>query len=832
MNINEEVEGKTFTRSRASFYYGGVFVLSCAIILFEICLLRIFSVLFLHHYAFAIVSVALLGLGLGGIVVHMLEKGQIFRMSPFRSFSYLSNFFSLLLLIFIVILTFLPVLDLTVYTVFLLTPFIVGGMVISRAFEQFPDRVNRIYFFNLLGSSAGAVGVLYAINFFGGINVIVFISVLASLSGLMFATASASVKKMIIPTVFFFVFLINLLICIAKPYLPDIPIDLNAHKEIYMLKKERDASITILETRWSAFGRTDLIEFDDNPYDKNIFIDGTAGSPMYRFDGNLKKLSRKQLVGLKYFSVVAFPYYFLKKGEKDNILIIGPGGGRDVLITLMHRVGKITAVDVNPDMVSLVKDFACYNGGIYTDFDNVNVIAEEGRSFLRGTDEKFDLIVLPLAVTKTSRSLEGYTLTESYLYTNESIQDYFSHLTDEGRLVFLLHDRIEVYRLISIILSVFEKRGINLKQAMNHLYVTGTEKRPLLVVKKKPFKEKDMFMRHVMAHKLGFYKEDEKEKFNFFPFLGTGHCEVTEDIIRGPISRNMDFERFKNCDRMDKGLNVLYRGRISLEKWLKHMRFDTKPVTDNRPFFHNFSGKLPKELVKLLRISGIMVIFAVFAPPILAFVARKAFRPDRGENRIRQSLLKRIMTSEKYVLSRNWRYILTFLLLGTGFMLIEITLIQRFILFLGQPVLSLSILLLSLFIGMGFGALFAKIFMKSNRKAEIMTAIIALIILVGSYAFLLPVVFNIYLGYTLLIKMLISVGLITPLGFLLGIPFPSALNLLKQNDRESIIPWMWGVNGVSSVLGSMLAVAIAIIFGFDKVILMGILMYACILLVW
>jgi len=480
-------------------------------------------------------------------------------------------------------------------------------------------------------------------------------------------------------------------------------------------------------------------------------------------------------------------------------------------------------------LIGIVKKYSCYNGGIYTNFKNVNVVTEEGRSFLRSTDKKFDLIILPLAIVKTSRSAEGYILTENYLYTTDAIKDYLSHLTNDGQLVFLLHERAETYRVISIALPVLEKMGLTIPQAMNNFYIVGREKMVLLVVKKNAFDRDEIFARHALAHKLRLYKGRENDRMVFFPYLGWGKCKITYDMLTDAGQVKTVREEFKDCDKMDKTLTALYI-RSNLSNWLKTIGFDTRLVTDNRPFFYNFDGRPPKTLENLLYLSIIIVIGSVFIPPSVAFLSRGVARAVDGV-KSEKTMLGRYSVAARFILSRNWRYIVIFFLLGAGFMMTEIALIQKFILFLGQPVLSLSILLLSLFIGMGFGGLISKFFLKTNRTMGITLMITLLIGLTGTYIGILPMIFMKYLGCTLLAKILISICLLAPLGILMGMPFPSMLNLLKLNSRELIIPWMWGINGVSSVFGSMLAIVVGIIFGFDKVLLAGILMYASIIVI-
>jgi spermidine synthase len=209
------------------------------------------------------------------------------------------------------------------------------------------------------------------------------------------------------------------------------------------------------------------MRYKDNENEMLLFIDGAAGTAMHKFNGdreNPGEYIRRLMAGSSGF----LPFLFLNEDERDDMLIIGPGGGTEVLFGLLADVKNITGVEVNKDLVDIVREYRDYNGGIYSDFENVDIVVDEGRSFLRDSDRKYDIIMSTLPVTKGSRSSEGYALTESYLFTVESIKDYLDHLTDEGRMIVVMHNWYETLRLAVTALAAFEEMGVENQDAMKH----------------------------------------------------------------------------------------------------------------------------------------------------------------------------------------------------------------------------------------------------------------------------------------------------------------------------------------------------------------------------
>jgi predicted membrane-bound spermidine synthase len=464
-------------------------------------------------------------------------------------------------------------------------------------------------------------------------------------------------------------------------------------------------------------------------------------------------------------------------------LIIGAGGGREVLISLLGGAKEITAVEVNKDMVNMMKENADFNGGIYNDFPGVKVVAEEGRNYIRTTKERYDIIMLTLPITKTSRSPEGFALTENFLFTVESIMDYLDRLRPNGRLIVVVHKAIEIYRLIFTSLAALQNKGVDPSDAMKHIYAVGPEMFPVFVLKKSPLTQQEAERVHQNMHEQKFAPTS-----SFIPF-------IEQVKYRIPLGEGIYLEHFM----LNQSLHLLFQGEITADELIEIADADLRVVTDDNPFFYKFNRGIPLALTLVLIFSAI------------AMIGGWLIRPGHA--------------GERRTLPNNILFLFLFSSLGIGFMLIEIPLFQNFILFLGQPVYAVAILLFSILIGAGVGSWMSGILWKgrTNNKLCLTALIVCLIVVI--YTLLLKQILVFFLGAPFLTRMIISFILLAPLGFFMGMPFPLGMKLLAEMGLEPYVPRMWGVNGIGSVFGSALAIILAISFGFSYSMILGAMLY-------
>jgi len=817
---------------------GGVFLTSFSLITFEITLSRVLSVLLSYHYVFIILSLTLLGLGMGGISVHFLRSRTSKNHSNSISLTFFASLYSLTISFSILFLIWMGYLgNILFYCLILFVPFLFAGMLLATVYSRYPEASARIYGMDLIGGAAGSIGIIPLLNLLGGINAALFLGVVAALAALLFALTEAErvKKKWFLATGSFLVLSLLWGTNLTAIFLPALPIGENPEKEIHDVLSAPSSHGKIVETRWSAFGRTDLVSFGKNADHMDLYIDGTAGSPMYQFTGDIDR-PRHAIDALKNSFPGYLPLAHLREHEKDHILVIGPGGGRDVLLARMAGFRKITAVEVNRDLVDIVREYSAYNGDIYTDTQRVSLVIEEGRHFLRSRGGRYDMIFLCLPVTHTSRSLEGYALTENFLFTTESIQDYLHHLTEEGRLVVVGHNDAEILRLLSISLSVLGRREIGTVEAMKQICILGSDLYPVFVLKKTPFGTEEMFL---VFQAMSQFELDPGT--SYLPSIG-------------------------QTGMLNPALMHLARGEITLDRFIhmvKDQGYDISPTSDNKPFFYKIERGIPAPVFLVFWLS-MMIWFLIILVPFLLRLCRNSVHGSRTSPRTDYDMLKinhlavrpecvegrmanydtvsleegraiqgrKDSRGGKRLALSTWKSIAFFSMLGMGFMLCEISFIQRLTLFLGQPTFTLALLIFSLLGWAGLGSLWSGRFGPESIRRGIAISSLTVIILLCLYAFLLPPLLDQFLKHTLALRGLIVNLILAPVGFFMGLPFPLGIRLLKEGGMGNRIPWMWGVNGSASVLGSAMTILIAISLGFTQALLAGAVCYLIVFLIF
>lgn len=734
-----------------------VFLISSGVLVFEISLIRIFSVLMRYHFVFLVVSMSMCGFGAGGLIAFYLQK----KNTSGKNFS--RNLFGLLVLtcismpLSIILLFKTPLKDFLIgYTVISFIPFVpflFAGAFFAYVFELYAFNTGRLYFADLVGAGIGCIGVLWLLKVSGGINTGFLAGAIVALSSVFMGIHIKSKNKVIISGVCFF----GILICVLMNH------DNNLFRIPYV--KARDPSISkplftavdneindgsIVYTEWNAFARTDVVEFSDIPDVKYIYTDGDVPTTMHFFDR-----SNKSIETLKN-TVFYLPFADLKN---PDVLSIGPGGGVDILVSILGGSKSITGVEVNPSMFSIMERYAHFNGNLYR-YPGVSVFLDDGRSFVKRCLKRYDLIYLALTQTATGQTPTS-VLTEGYIHTKQAFMDYFEKLSNKGMLVFITQDELLLFRGLVTVLTI-----------LNKPHSPGLEKIMVFMVSETLF-ETTPYRYVLIAENEKFSQERLKKIKSLADKIGLITVFAPGLVAKPP------FDSFKISASPVEIIEII-NSQIETP-------INLFPVYDDKPFFLDLSFGVPVQVKKLL----LLIICAVILCGIFAV------KPVYRKKEARKVLLF---------------FSVYFAILGLSYMLIEISMIQKFILFLGHPTYAVSVILFSLLAGNGIGS-FTSQFWKKNLVGKIMVAGLLIGVIIGFYIFTLSKILDVLLFQTRFVRTLISIALVLPAGFLMGVFFPSGIRILSQYQSHSI-PWMWAINGLLSVCGSIVAMVIGKIEGF------------------
>ena len=761
-----------------------IFTVSLSVLVFEIGLTRIFSVLLRFHFVFLAVSLAICGLGIGGLVDFLIR-----RRWPRTSDS--SNFLAGCALLFglltptgIVLLLATPLAahltSVWVITAACLPAFVAAGIFLSHAFARYARFSGHLYFADLLGAALGSCLVIAILQLVGGFNTPFICGIGGALAALMVAASERKVT-MAIAGLLAAIIMTGALIANHRVRFVDLPrIPLASGPVTKPLHRElTDPRLNsrIIYTEWSAFARTDVVatprqgkHFEPSD-DLSIFTDGDVPTNMLAFDGDLAAIYDR------YEDFIGFlPFRYL---QPERALLIGPGGGLDILMALAVGTQHIDGAELNPAIPRIVRKFRDFCGPLY-DYENVDIKVAEGRSYVSRSSQRYDLIYMALTKTATTAS-SSLALSESYAHTVEAFGQYYQHLNAEGQLAFVCqHPLLLLRALLTARQAVMQQTGATETEAMKHLAVVSTPQRQyglgpyrhMLIMSRSPLNAQQADKLGKQAVAMGLIPGYFPEVFEPVPFIW-----LTE--------QNLTAEQFV------RKYNQWYQ-RPPTERW--HFL----PCTDDRPFFVDVTFGIPAQFRRFLWIlAGATLVLSAAAWLWLSKQSPSALRQ-----------------------ARFWPAIGYFSLLGVGFMLLEIALIQKLVLLLGYPVLTLSVILFSLLLGGGLGSLFSQRWSEQAVVRWATVATIAIAMITVALYLLLPTMIQHWLPLDIRLRSALAMAVLLPTGFVLGIPFPSGLRMVGAASGD-LVPWMWGINGLTSVIGSVAAMILAKFIGFSSVMLLG-----------
>jgi len=781
--------------------FGAISLISIAVLMLQIVLSRIFSFTTWHHFAYISISLALLGFGASGSMLAAFPKlGGESIGRPIGQYSAASAVMTLVMLLVIstvplepfdVITSKTELAKFVLYFLVVSVPFFFAGLSITIALRAAGQEVNRLYFWDLLGAGLGCALVVAAIDWLETPRVALLVGVLFALAGALAAGAEAGRVR-------------NLNLAIAAALL--ILMGPLPNRLPFTASKDKPISLWLRNgiihyTKWSPIFRTDVLGVPKGeaqlggyrnqgisplykggfPTYRSIAHDGAANAIMYQGTDNM------QVFDMFRHHVLTAPYVLRKSPQ---VLVIGAGGGADIVCGLQNGAAQITGAELDPVTVDLITNkYRGFTGGLL-DRPNVQIYTSEGRHFARATQQRFDLVQITGVDTEAALSSGAYVLSENYLYTVEAFEDYFGVLRDSGMLSMAGLDfhpggGAARHSVRFAVLSYDALRARGVAHPSEHIMVVGMHDGIAefeVLTKMQPFSEEEI------AAMERFLDENAFQAW-YLPRRPARQERVFRTVLEGtPEEREQFFsDTFLNLRATADDRPFYY----SFYKW-RHL-FQHRDEIDKG---HTLAtGQLVLSLILILAV--LFSVVAIVLPLLRVGAAGK--------------------------MPQRWGFLGYFGALGLGFIFAEISFVQRFILFLGYPTYSLTVMLFSFLTAAAVGAYLSGR-LPANPTRTLPPLVAALTVLVLLYILVLPYLFEALLASSLIVRIAVSIALCAPLGGVLGMFFPYGIRLTSSLNRD-FVAWAWAVNGCLTVVGSVLSIMLAMTYGFTVVLILFVAIY-------
>lgn len=757
--------------------YAALFLVAFATVMFEILLTRILSITMWYHFAFMAISVAMLGMTVGALAVFLGPEAWRAQ-SPRPAMAWSALLFALTAVPAVLFHVGIELPDLNVSTAPVLwafaiatVPFVFSGVFVCLALTRFARSTGRLYAADLSGAALGCLGVVLALGPLDGVGAAFACAAASALGGALLLEGRARFAGALVACA---------LGGAALWAGWQLAVEGRAAFPIRYAKGNVQQAPEI--ERWNAFSRIAVYdEGADAPIvawslsgayrgplsvrSRWLMIDSVAGTPLIAFDGDLRKVDYLR------WDLTNFPHH-LRSGA--SVAIVGSGGGRDILAARLFGQRNVVGIEINPDIVDLLTHrYAGYTGHLER-LPGVTIVTDEARSYLARTRQRFDILQLTFVDTFAASAAGAFALTENSLYTREAWKLFVERLTRDGLIAVTRAVPAETQRLVSLARAALLDNGVRTPERHIVLLANQRAERPpswgnmgLLLVSRRPYPEDELRRIEHLAADMQFEVE-----------LMPGRKPAT------PL------------------LETLATGR-GLDELRDSQTLNYEAPTDNSPFFFNMLQL--RHWTTLRRAAGYSSINYKAVEILMDLLLGVA-------SATLACIVAPLLLARHRISSAAWPLLGYFAAIGTGFMLIEISMMQRLIIFIGQPVYALSVILFALLLAAGVGsALSGRV---PDRRLGAGAAAALLMVLAGltCAGLLLPWLLGAYAAAETPVRLAASAGLLALMGLGMGTAFPLGMRIALAS-QPGIAPWLWGINGATSVLASVLAVVVAMAIG-------------------
>ena len=794
-----------------SLFLFAVALISASALAYEILLMRLFSIVQWHHFAYMMISLALLGYGASGTFLALTRS----YLSPRFTAAFVANaaLFGLssavcFLAAQAVSFNALEILwslaewrRLMVIYLLLIPPFFFAANCVGLAFQYFRDDLGRIYAADLLGSGMGALGVVLVLFLAFPLNALCLVGGMGLIAAALGWHSLGGAPRWW-----------GALLVASAPVLwlgfqftgAELkPVEYKGLAQtMHVIGTSRLAErssplglLTVVKSPTIPFRHAPGLSLNsrgDIPEQLAVFTDGDGMNVINRYAGDINTLSFLD------FTPSALPYHLLP--SKPHVLVLGAGGGSEVLQALYHKADLVDAVELNAQMVDLVRhDYAEFAGRVYEN-PKVRVHVDEARGFVAGSKVRYDLIQLALLDAFNASSAGLYALNESYVYTVEALQDYLAHLTPGGMLAITRWIRLpprDDVKLFATAVAALERNGVT-NPGQRLAWIRSWQTSTLLL-------RNGEFSPAEIAALQTFCAERS------FDVVWHPGVKAEETNVHNILKEPYFFQAASSLLGADR------------PSFLARYKFNVEPATDDKPyFFLFFKWPLLPELLERRGAGGLSMLDMGYLSLIATLIQATLISVL-----LILAPLKALPTTsgEAGHPARRKRAAIYFFAIGLAFMFTEIVYIQKFILYLAHPLYAIPVVLAGFLLFAGIGSAFTARIKPQHSLPQVARAVGVIGVVSLVYLILLPHLFNASMGLPAPVKIVLVLALIAPIAFFMGMPFPLGLSLLAQSSA-GLIPWVWGINGCASVIAAILATLLAIHLGQTVVLVLALLLYA------
>ncbi len=783
--------------------YLGLFFVALATVMYEIVLTRIFSVTMWYHFAFVAISVAMFGMTVGAIIVYL--RPAFFTQERVAEHLTLGAvLFAVSAVVSFVISLFVPfdgevtiggLLSTGLTYAIIAVPFVFSGICVALALTKFPQRVGKLYACDLIGAATGCLLVIVTLNVTDGPTAVIAVGALGGLAAVVFGVrASPRLRRASVAVALVlgaFAAAHTVLVRDESPLVRLQWVKGRAEPRALYEKWNSFSRVTVFgdptqPTAPAGWGVSAAFRPERGVRQLSLLIDASAGTVLTGYDGNPADLEH-----LKYD--VTNLVHYVRQGAR--VLVIGVGGGRDVLSAVLFGQRSVLGVEINQDIIGTVNGkFGGFTGHLDR-LPQVRFVNDEARSYIARQTERFDIIQISLIDTWAATSAGAFVLTENSLYTAEAWKLFLDRLSPNGILaVSRYHFRSrpdETYRLTSLAHAALTRAGVT--DPRPHIVIVkqidASGRTPVgiatMLVGRAPFSDRDLDTIEAVAQKMQF-----------------------EVVLSPRFSADDTFTTLASAD--------------DPRRFLASFPVNIAAPTDDSPFFFHTlrlrnvfdRAKSGQELdhinMKAVSVLGALLV-VVTVLTLLCIVVPLA------------------MTTERADLRGSVPLLVFFGSIGLGFMFVEISQLQRLIVFLGHPTYSLSVVLFSLLVSSGVGSYLSSLVEGRGTSGPAVRLFLLLLAVLCVFGFVSPGVIRGYQESTTLVRVLLVTGMLSPLGLLMGMAFPLGMRLASGRTPR-LTPWLWGINGATSVCASVLAIVIALSSSISAAFWTGVACYGAALL--